>query len=99
MKLTPETLRKRPPLSDDEGVDITNLWAHCDAHADAWERLERYSKTLEDSIGTLQARIEELERLRMLAISQWGTWKDVLLSSMDEADWEETMTALKEVKK
>jgi len=30
-----------------------------------------------------------------LAISEWSTWKDVLLSKMTEADWQETMDGLR----
>ena len=45
--------------------------------------------------AALEARIEALERARQLAISEWSTWKDVLMSNMREADWQETMDGLR----
>lgn len=41
-----------------------------------------------------QAR-QRAERGLWLAVSEWSTWKDVLLSNMKEADWQETTDGLR----
>ena len=91
---TPETLRRIPLLQD-----IKALGAALDAHADAWEASISLRKEVEkvarEETADLRKRLEEAGRGLWLAISEWSTWKDVLLSNMKEADWQETMDGLR----
>jgi hypothetical protein len=82
-----ETNRKRiKELEKTKGLVIPKCeWSICARHNRAYWTEE----------GCLSCRIEELERAGQLAISEWSTWKDVLMSNMREADWQETMDGLR----
>ena len=60
-----------------------------------WSICARHNRAYWTEEGCLSCRIEELERAGQLAISEWSTWKDVLMSNMREADWQETMDGLR----
>jgi hypothetical protein len=92
-ELTPETWPAS--WSDPEVIEWLRKWLSGLAlkyqETDLGAKLRRADRALE----TNRKRIEELERAGQLAISEWSTWKDVLMSNMREADWQETMDGLR----